>query len=355
MSSVTNENSSDVREPAGAGPFLEYELPAELIAQRPVEPRDASRLLVVDRRTGALDDRRFRDLPAVLEPGDLLVFNDSRVIPARLTGRFDTGGRAELLLLRQVEEDVWECLTRPARRFAPGRTVRFGDSGLVAVVERYAGPGIRHVRFTGVPSVRDELFRLGEAPLPPYVKARDIPLERYQTIYARRDGSAAAPTAGLHFTERLLDELAARGIEFAYVTLHVGLDTFRPITEARVEDHRIHAEWMEIPEAEATRIDAALRAGRRVVAVGTTSVRALESAWEDGRVRPGRLETRLFIRPGYRFRVVGALLTNFHLPRTTLLLLVSAFAGTELTRAAYEHAIRERYRFYSFGDAMLVL
>ena len=335
--------------------LFNYQLPAELIAQEPVEPRDASRLLVVERASGSLTDSTFARIGSYLRQGDLLVLNDTKVIPALLEARLPTGGAVSVLLLKEREPDVWECLVKPARKLLPGRTITIEGSRLVGRVEEYVEPGIRTIRFSGTDDVRAELLRAGAPPLPPYIKKRDIALARYQTVYARREGSAAAPTAGLHFTDRLLAELSAAGIDIAYVTLHVGLDTFKPVTEENPEEHVIHREWMEIAPEEAEKINEAKREGRRVVAVGTTSVRALESAWVDGSVVPGTKETDLYIVPGYRFRVVDALVTNFHLPRTTLLLLVGAFCGQELLKRAYRHAIEERYRFYSFGDAMLIL
>jgi S-adenosylmethionine:tRNA ribosyltransferase-isomerase len=335
--------------------LFNYQLPAELIAQEPVEPRDASRLLVVERASGSLTDSTFARIGSYLRPGDLLVLNDTKVIPALLEARLPTGGAVSVLLLKEREPDVWECLVKPARKLLPGRTITIEGSPLVGRVEEYLEPGIRTIRFFGADDVRTALLNAGAPPLPPYIKKRDVALARYQTVYARREGSAAAPTAGLHFTGRLLAELSAAGIDIAYVTLHVGLDTFKPVTEENPEEHVIHREWMEIAPEEAEKINEAKREGRRVVAVGTTSVRALESAWVDGSVVPGTKETDLYIVPGYRFRVVDALVTNFHLPRTTLLLLVGAFCGQELLKRAYRHAIEERYRFYSFGDAMLIL
>ena len=332
---------------------LDFELPADLIAQTPIEPRDASRLLVVDRRTGGLAHRTFRDLLALLVPGDLLVVNDSRVLPARLHGRKpETGGQVELLLLRVLDHDVWEALVRPSRRLRVGGTVELGE--LTATCEARLGDGRWRLAFSPAGRLRAVLETQGEMPLPPYIHERLEQRERYQTVYARDEGSAAAPTAGLHFTPELLAELAARGIGRAAVTLHVGLDTFRPVQAAVVEDHPIHSEAWYVPEETAAAVAATKAAGGRVVAVGTTAVRALETSAAAGVVTAGAGWTRLFITPGYTFRAVDALLTNFHLPRTTLIALVSALAGSDLLRAAYQAAFAERYRLLSFGDAMLI-
>jgi S-adenosylmethionine:tRNA ribosyltransferase-isomerase len=332
---------------------LDYELPPELIAQEPAEPRDSARLMVVHRASGAIEHRRFRDLPAYLGPGDVLVANDSRVLPARLRARkAATGGMVELLLLREHDAATWEALVRG--RVAPGTrlTLAEGTGQPTAEVVALLPHGSRLVRFDC--DVRAVLARLGELPLPPYIRTMPADPERYQTVYAREPGSAAAPTAGLHFTAPLLEAVASVGAGLAFVTLHVGLDTFRPIEEDEVEAHAIHREWAELPEATAEAVNAA----RRVVAVGTTAVRVLETAAAEavgGRVAPYRGWTGLYIRPGHEFRAVDALVTNFHLPRSTLLLLVAAFTGRELMERAYREAIAERYRFYSFGDAMLLL
>ncbi len=351
-----------------------YILPPELIAQTPVEPRDHSRLLVVHRADGQMEHRRFFNLPEYLRPGDLLVANESRVLPARLPGyKVPTGGKVEVLLLRpapQPEEEgaepaTWEALVSPGRRVREGTRLGFGGEGkpyLEAEVVARTESGGRLLRFGQPP--RPLLNELGEMPLPPYIHETLSDPERYQTVYARTEGSAAAPTAGLHFTPRLLDELREQGVGFVTVTLHVGLDTFRPVHEERVEEHPMHNEWYHLGAEAAQAITRARRNGGRVVAVGTTSVRVLETAAQAQRIGPddrGRgiqsTEgwTSLFITPGYSFGLVDAMLTNFHLPRTTLLMLVSAFAGHPLTMRAYEEAVRERYRFYSFGDAMLVL
>jgi S-adenosylmethionine:tRNA ribosyltransferase-isomerase len=333
---------------------FDFELPEERIAQRP-RPRGESRLLVLD----AGDDARHRtigDLPALLLPGDLLVVNDTRVIPARLFARRrDGGGRVELLLAERLDELTWECLLRPGRRARPGTILLLAD-GLEAEIVEVAGDGRRRLRFSS--PVEPHLDRLGHVPLPPYIARPDEAedRERYQTVWAREPGAIAAPTAGLHFTAELLAALERRGVERAAVTLHVGLGTFKPVTAELVHEHRMDAERYEVPEATAARIAAARRAGRRVVAVGTTVVRTLESAAlaGGGEVRAGAGRTELFVTPGFRFGVVDVLLTNFHLPRSTLLMLVSAFAGRERVLAAYREAITAGYLFYSYGDAMLV-
>ena len=345
----------------------DYALPPELIAQTPIEPRDASRLLVVTRRDGSLAHRHFRDLGDYLAPGDLVVLNESRVIAARLRARkLPTGGRLELLLLTRHDPQTWEALVG-GRRARPGTRLRLeaapatANGGLLeAEVVGETAAGGRLIRFSR--AVDDVLDSLGEVPLPPYIHTPLADRERYQTVYARELGSVAAPTAGLHFTPQMLEALGAQGVRFATVTLHIGLDTFRSVTEERVEEHAIHREWCCLDDGAAGEIAQARARGSRVVAVGTTSVRVLETAarqaeaqGEGAPVVPFSGWTDLFIYPGYRFRVVDALVTNFHLPRSTLLLLVAAFAGRDLVMRAYQEAIRERYRFYSFGDAMLVL
>lgn len=333
---------------------LEFDLPEELIAQEPIEPRDAARLLVVDRSSGGIEHRAFRELPLLLRPGDLLVVNDSRVLPARLRGtKCGTAGEVEILLLRELEPDGWEALMRPGRRLRPGVEIVVGNL-LARCVERL-GDGHWRVHFSPPGGLRAALEHLGEMPLPPYIHTKLRDPERYQTVYARNAGSAAAPTAGLHFTPRLLEELERCGIQRAPVTLHVGVDTFRPVQTAIVEEHPMHSEAYVVPPATAAAVHDTRARGGRVVAVGTTSVRALESAVRGGVVAAGGGWTRLFITPGYRFHAVDALLTNFHLPRTTLYALVCAFAGAELIRRAYQEAFAERYRLLSFGDAMLLL
>ncbi len=337
---------------------FDYALPRELIAQAPLEPRDGSRLLVLDRSTGTIAHRRFSELPDLLRSDDLLVLNDSHVIPARLIGwRADTGGRVELLLVRRESPGLWQCLGRPGRRLRPGAQVVF-EHGLEAHVVGLGEAGLRSVE------ISDEslIERVGQVALPPYVhEPLDNP-ERYQTVYVgAQAGSVAAPTAGLHFTPELLDRVQTRGVELAFVTLHVGLDTFRPVWEEDPRDHKLHTEFWEMSAATAEAVNRARRDGRRVVAVGTTTVRVLEQAallaerqgHED--IQAGAGWADLFILPGHEFRLVDAMVTNFHLPRSTLLMLVSAFAGRERVLAAYQEAVRERYRFYSFGDAMLIV
>ncbi len=334
-----------------------YDLPPERIAQHPAEPRDASRLLVV-RRRGALEDRVFRDLPRCLEPGDLLVVNDTRVLPARLLGRKPTGGRAEVLLLGRLDGPRWEALVRASKPARPGTEVRVGEGRVV--VEEPLGEGRYRVRLEAGGDPMEWLEQEGLPPLPPYIRrGRPDPRDRawYQTLYAdpAKPGSAAAPTAGLHFTPRVLRALDARGVERVAVTLHVGLGTFLPVRAERLDEHRMHREWYEVPGAAAAAVNRALDEGRRVIAVGTTVTRVLEHAGRSGRVEAGAGWTDLFIRPGHRFRVVSGLVTNFHLPESTLLVLVCAFGGRERILSAYRHAVEAGYRFYSYGDAMLVL
>ncbi len=331
---------------------FDYDLPRELIAQQPLEPRDAARLLVLDRATRTVAHHAVRDLPLLLRRGDTLVVNRSRVIPARVHGRLAGGGRAEVLLLRRLEPGRWRALARPARRLRAGATISLED-GLTLRVTAVGEAGLRDLAVEGSARDLDEaLLRQGGMPLPPYIRGWRGDPERYQTVYADVDGSAAAPTAGLHFTPELLERSRRAGIGRATVTLHVGLDTFRPVAVDDPSAHRMHAEWYEVPSETAAAVEATRARGGRVVAVGTTSVRALES-WASTGSAEGW--TRLFIRPGYPFGVVDTLLTNFHLPRSTLLMLVSAFAGRDLVLAAYAEAVRERYRFFSFGDAMLIL
>jgi S-adenosylmethionine:tRNA ribosyltransferase-isomerase len=332
---------------------FDYDLPAASIAQEPA-PRGESRLLVLDRQ-GPERHSRVSDLPRLLHPDDLLVLNDTRVIPARLYGRSAGGGRMEILLIERVAEREWDALVKPGRRAQPGARIEI-EAGLTAEVIDKREDGRHRLRFTE--PIEPHLDRLGHIPLPPYIHRPDTAedRERYQTVFARQPGAVAAPTAGLHFTARLLEEIAAASVEIARITLHVGIGTFKPVSAERIEEHRMESERYEIGEETAGAIQRARAAGRRVVAVGTTVVRTLESAAQagEGEVRAGSNATKLFITPGFRFQVVDALLTNFHLPRSTLLMLVSAFAGRERVLAAYEEAIREGYRFYSYGDAMLV-
>ena len=356
---------------------FDYLLPSELIAQRPLEERDASRLMVLDRAAGTFEDGAFRELPRLLHAGDLFVLNNTRVFPARLLGhrrgvtaqpvgkhnpaaREHLTGEVELMLTRQVAEDEWEGLVHPGRKIRTGEVLIFGDGELEAEVLGRGEHGIRRVRLRARDGPIDAAIdRLGHVPLPPYIHRPDESSDRetYQTVYAKVRGAVAAPTAGFHFTERVLAELRKRGIESCEVTLHVGLGTFQPVRAANVEEHQMEAERYEISEAAAAAINRARDEHRRIVAVGTTSVRTLEhvAREHDGKFVAGRGQTNLFIIPGYQFRVVGALLTNFHLPKSTLLMLVSAFAGKELTLRAYGHAISERYRFYSYGDCMLIV
>jgi len=334
---------------------FDYHLPDGLIAQRPLPVRDQSRLLVLGRATGAVAHRRFTDLPACLAPGDTLVFNDTRVIPARLVGvKADTGARVEVFLLSRLTADTWEALVKPGRKLRPGAAVKFGEelTGEILAVTEFGGRVVRFV-FNGV--FEEILDRLGETPLPPYIRHKLADAERYQTVYARERGSAAAPTAGLHFTPELLAKLRQNSIEFAFITLHVGLATFRPVAVDDITRHKLHREYYFIPPAAAETINRTRERGGRIVAVGTTAVRTLETATKEGTVAAGGGWTEIFIYPGYRFQMIDALITNFHLPRSTLLMLVSAFAGRDNILAAYREAIREQYRFFSFGDAMLII
>lgn len=334
-----------------------FDLPQELIAQDPLEDRSSSRLLVLDRATGQVSHRIFREIVDYLRPGDCLVLNNTKVIPARLLGvREQTGGRVEVLLLKRRENDVWETLVKPGKRCRPGTKLVFGDGLLRAEVLETVEEGNRLIRFAYEGIWEEVLDRLGEMPLPPYITHKLQDKNRYQTVYAMHEGSAAAPTAGLHFTRELLGQIAGKGVHIAYVTLHVGLGTFRPVKEENVLEHHMHSEYYEVTEETADLINAAKAGGGRVICVGTTSCRTLESAADDnGFVRPGSGSTEIFIYPGYRFKVLDALVTNFHLPESTLVMLVSALAGRERVLGAYEEAIRERYRFFSFGDAMLII
>lgn len=334
---------------------FDYPLPSERIAQEPVEPRDAARLLVMERASGRIEHRVFLDLPDLLRPGDLLVMNDTRVLPARLAARRSTGGRVELLLLRREGPGRWEVLVKPARKAPPGERLWIGEEGLSALVLERLPSGARSVRFEGAPEneIDAAVLAAGEVPLPPYIHARLKDAERYQTIYARAEGSVAAPTAGLHFTPRVFEALGRRGVEVATITLHVGIATFRPVRSETIEEHEMHEEWYCVPSETAEQI---ARAPGRIVAVGTTTARCLESAAiGPRRVAPGPAVTRLFIRPGFRFQIMDGLLTNFHMPRSTLLILIAAFAGLDLVRRAYEEALARDYRFLSFGDATLIL
>ncbi len=332
-----------------------YDLPQELIAQTPSERRDASRLMLLDKKSGEIEHRHFYDLPEYLHKGDCLVMNDSRVLPARLFGKRITGGAVEVLLLRDRGEGVWECLTRPGRKTKAGTKLVFGNDELSALVIDEIEGGNRLIKFEYSGIFLETLERLGRVPLPPYIHEELKDAERYQTVYSREIGSAAAPTAGLHFTTELLDVLKDKGVRLSYVTLHVGLGTFRPVKAERIEDHEMHAEYCIIPPETVKEVNSAKEEGRRVIAVGTTSCRTLESrANEDGTVTEYSGFTNAFIYPGYRFKCIDALITNFHLPESTLIMLVSALAGRENILNAYEEAIKERYRFFSFGDAMFI-
>jgi len=334
-----------------------YDLPTELIAQTPAPDRASSRLLVYRRQDASISDRRFSDILSYLEPGDVLVRNTTRVIPARLFGeRTDTGGRMEFLLLRRMDGDCWECLCKPAKRARTGLEYRVNDELSLRVLGETASDGGRCVELLYEGIFEEILDRAGQMPLPPYITQRLSDGERYQTVYARESGSAAAPTAGLHFTEALLEGIRAKGVYIADLLLHVGLGTFRPVSAENIEDHVMHEEFYELSAKAAACINQARDAGGRVIAVGTTSARTLESvANERGMVTPGSGWTGIYITPGYRFKALDALLTNFHLPESTLLMLVSALMGREEALRAYRHAVEERYRFFSFGDAMLIL
>lgn len=333
-----------------------YYLPEELIAQSPLERRDSSRLLHLDRNTGAIEHRHFYDLPEYLRPGDCLVLNDSRVLPARLCGHRESGGAVEVVLLRDLGEDRWECLTRPGRKTKRGVKLIFGDGQLTAEVVDAIEDGNKILKFSYEGIFLEILDSLGKMPLPPYIKEELGDRERYQTVYSREIGSAAAPTAGLHFTNELLDKIRAKGVHVCFITLHVGLGTFRPVKSEEIEDHFMHSEFCVISRETAQTVTETRRNGGRIVAVGTTSCRTLESfAAEDGSLGPCSGWTDIFIYPGYKFKCIDALVTNFHLPESTLVMLVSAFAGRENILNAYEKAVEERYRFFSFGDAMLIM
>ena len=334
---------------------FDYELPPELIAQTPLERRDASRLMTLDKATGEIGHRHFYELPSLLRPGDCLVLNDSRVLPARLIGHRESGGAAEVLLLTDRGDKTWECLVRPGRKLREGARVTFGDGDLTAEVVRVLPDGNRLVRFDYEGIFLEVLERLGKMPLPPYIKEELQDRERYQTVYSKEVGSAAAPTAGLHFTKELLQEVRDMGVKVCYVTLHVGLGTFRPVAEENLEEHDMHSEYCTISRETAETINETKRRGGRVICVGTTSCRTLESwARDDGTMKESAGWTNIYIYPGYRFKVMDALVTNFHLPQSTLIMLVSALAGREHVLAAYQEAVRNRYRFFSFGDAMFI-
>lgn len=334
---------------------FDFYLPEELIAQTPLEKRDTSRLLHLDKQTGEIEHRHFYDIKQYLHEGDCLVLNDSRVLPARLIGARPTGGTVELVLLKDLGDNRWECLSRPGRKTKPGQELVFGNGELTAVVEEVTLGGNRIVKFSYEGIFLEILERLGKMPLPPYIKEELQDSERYQTVYSKELGSAAAPTAGLHFTKELLAEIADMGVKICYVTLHVGLGTFRPVKADKIEDHEMHSEFCIVPEETAETVNAVKGAGGRVVAVGTTSCRTLESfTTEDGTLQATSGWTNIFIYPGYKFKCIDALITNFHLPESTLIMLVSALAGRENILNAYNTAVKERYRFFSFGDAMMI-
>ena len=336
---------------------FDFHLPEELIAQTPLEKRDSSRLLIVDRETGQFIDQHFDNIIDQLEPGDALVMNNTRVLPARLYGnKPETGGHVELLLLKNTPGDFWEVLAKPAKRLRVGTRVSFGDGRLTATVTEELEHGGRIVRFDYQGIFLEVLESLGEMPLPPYIHEKLEDRERYQTVYAKENGSAAAPTAGLHFTEELLDKIGAKGIKLVYLTLHVGLGTFRPVSVDNLDEHEMHSEFYTLSEEAAETLRQVKASGHRVVAVGTTSIRTLETIGSkfDGQIQADSGWTNIFIKPGYQWKIVDAFSTNFHLPKSTLVMLVSAFAGRQLTLQAYEHAIAEYYRFFSFGDAMFI-
>lgn len=332
---------------------FDYDLPQELIVQHPMEPRDHSRLLVVDKKTGEIEHKHFYDLVNYLKPGDVLVFNDTRVIPARLHGTKDTGAHVEVFLLTRRDATDWEVLVRPGKKLQVGAKINFSDELSCEVIE-HTDFGGRVVRFKYDGIFEEILDRLGETPLPPYITAPLEDKERYQTVYNRERGSAAAPTAGLHFTKELMQKIKEIGCEEVFVTLHVGLGTFRPVSEAKIEDHKMHKEFYTVSQEAADAVNKAKAEGRRIIAVGTTAVRTLEAAGTDGQLHAGSSWTNIFIYPGYKFRLVDDLVTNFHLPQSTLLMLVSTLSTREIMLQTYKKAVEEKYRFFSFGDAMFI-
>ena len=335
---------------------FDYELPEELIAQTPMEKRDESRLMVLDRKEQTIEHKHFKDVIDYLEPGDVLVRNNTKVIPARLYGKKETGAKVEFLLLNNMEKDIWECIVRPGNKLHIGAKVIFGDGLLKAEVLDTMPGGTRKVKFHYEGIFNEILDKIGLMPLPPYIHESLKEKDRYQTVYAKYEGSAAAPTAGLHFTPELLKKIEEKGIDIANVTLHVGIGTFRPVKEDTVEAHQMHSEHFYIKEEDCEKINKAKKSGHRVIAVGTTSCRVLETIADDnGYVKPTEGDTQIFIYPGYKFRCLDALITNFHLPQSTLLMLVSALAGKDYIMGAYKEAVKEKYRFFSFGDAMLIL
>ena len=333
-----------------------YDLPEELIAQTPIEKRDESRLMVLNRANQTIEHKTFKDIIDYLEPGDCLVRNNTKVIPARLYGKKATGAKIEFLLLNRIEGDIWECIVRPGHKLKPGTEVEFGDGILKAKVLDVMEGGTRKVEFKYEGIFNEILDKIGLMPLPPYIHEKLKEKDRYQTVYAKYEGSAAAPTAGLHFTNELLEKLQAKGIEIANVTLHVGIGTFRPVKVENVEEHHMHSEHFYIKQEDADKINNAKKNGKRVIAVGTTSCRVLETiADENGMVKPTEGDTQIFIYPGYKYKCLDGLVANFHLPESTLIMLVSALAGRDYIMKAYNEAVKERYRFFSFGDAMLIL
>lgn len=334
---------------------FDYELPEELIAQTPIEKRDESRLMVLDRKEQTIEHKHFKDIIDYLEPGDVLVRNNTKVIPARLYGKKETGAKVEFLLLNNMEKDIWECIVRPGNKLHIGAKVIFGDGLLKAEVLDTMPGGTRKVEFHYEGIFNEILDKIGLMPLPPYIHESLKENDRYQTVYAKYDGSAAAPTAGLHFTPELLKKIEEKGIDIANVTLHVGIGTFRPVKEDTVEAHQMHSEHFYIKEEDCEKINKAKKSGHRVIAVGTTSCRVLETIADDnGYVKPTEGDTQIFIYPGYKFRCLDALITNFHLPQSTLVMLVSALAGKDYIMKAYKEAVKQKYRFFSFGDAMLI-
>ncbi|WP_285298863.1 tRNA preQ1(34) S-adenosylmethionine ribosyltransferase-isomerase QueA [Lactiplantibacillus plantarum] len=336
---------------------FDYDLPHELIAQTPIKKRDSSRLLELDRQTGEMQDKHFYDIIDQLNPGDAVVMNNSRVMPARLYGvKPETGGHAEVLLLHNTEGDEWETLMKPAKRAKVGTVLSFGDGKLTATVTAEKEDGIRMIEFHYDGIFMEILESLGETPLPPYIKEKLDDPDRYQTVYAKENGSAAAPTAGLHWTKELLQKVQDKGIKLVYLTLHVGLGTFRPVEEDNIDDHKMHSEFYRLDEDAAKTLNEVRQNGGRIIATGTTSIRTLETIGSkfDGEIKPDSGWTDIFIKPGYQWKVVDAFITNFHLPKSTLVMLVAAFTGRDMILKAYQHAIDEKYRFFSFGDAMFI-
>ncbi|MGA3278276.1 tRNA preQ1(34) S-adenosylmethionine ribosyltransferase-isomerase QueA [Lactiplantibacillus pentosus] len=336
---------------------FDYDLPHELIAQTPIKKRDSSRLLELDRKTGEMQDKHFYDIIDQLNPGDAVVMNNSRVMPARLYGvKPETGGHAEVLLLHNTEGDEWETLMKPAKRAKVGTVISFGDGKLTATVTAEKEDGIRMIEFHYDGIFMEILESLGETPLPPYIKEKLDDPDRYQTVYAKENGSAAAPTAGLHWTKELLQKVQDKGVKLVYLTLHVGLGTFRPVEEDNIDDHKMHSEFYRLDEDAAKTLNEVRQNGGRIIATGTTSIRTLETIGSkfDGEIKPDSGWTDIFIKPGYQWKVVDAFITNFHLPKSTLVMLVAAFTGRDMILKAYQHAIDEKYRFFSFGDAMFI-